>query len=351
MAAPARPRPVAAAAAAVDNRVNFGDDAFYTGGGGIPEGRYILYFDAVIHQYEKQDGAKAGPPFLAVRVAAYTFEQPDAEPTLGYYSMGSKAILSFMPNPDDEGKSLVAIPNGPATSANESTNWNLLRRSLTDSGMPPGTFTNDLRAIDGVWVHVTHIPEPEGRKAFGAATGEAQPEERKNRTIAVVSEILDGGKPWEGGGGIPAAPMAAPGSGPTPALAPGKVTRMPAKAPAPPAPVAAAAGPKRAPGRAPAVAPPPPTAAAESNGAVDAAAVESAAQNGAAAVIETQPNGLPKLVLKTGVFKEVQKVHGAEMATLVIDTYFQDDSSMSSLLGSVGYMIEGPRVVPAPPTQ
>jgi hypothetical protein len=346
MAGPVRP-PRAATAPVADNRVNFGDDSFYTGGGGIPEGDYILFFDVVIHQYEKQDGSKAGPQFLAVRVAAYSFENPEAEPTLGYYSMGSKALQSFMPNVDDEGKSLLAIPGGPASSQNEATNWNLFRRSMIDCGLPQGVLTNDFRAIDGIWVHITHIPEPESRKNMGPLTGEAGPEERRNRNIAVVSEILDGGKPWEGTGGIPETP--------TPPAVPGpaKVTRMPAK-PGPKAPAAAAAPPavapkappaRRAPARAPAAAPPPP---AETESVSTDADVEQAAQSGAASVIEETPNGLPKLVLRTGVFKAVSKSHSAEMATAVLDTYFQDDRSMNALLGTLGYVVNGPRVEPAP---
>lgn len=339
MAAPTRPKATTGATPAADNRVSFGDDTFYSaGGGGIPEGRYTTYYDAVLHQYEKQDGTKVGPEFLAVRVAAYSLDNfnPDAEPLIGYYSMGSKAILSFMPNADDEGKSLLAVPGGPATGLNDSCNWNLYRKSLRDSGMPDGVFTNDLRAIDGTWVHIVHVPEPENRKTMAARTGEAQPEERANRTIAVVTEILENGSPWEGTGGFPEA---------APAVAPAKVTRMPArpgatapKASAPPA----AAPARRAPGRAPA--PPPPTAESP----VEDDDLLAAAQTAAAAVIETSPNGVPKLVLKTGVFKAAGKTNGNETAQKILDTYWVDDNTLSGLLGTLGYKIDGPRVVPIP---
>lgn len=337
MAAPVRPRPNGAPAATADNRVNFGDDAFYSGGAGIPEGRYACYFDSIFHQYEKTDGSKAGPEFLAIRVAAYALEAPDEEPRLGYYGMGRKAILSFMPNPDDEGKSLLAVPGGPATSMNDSTNWNLFRKSMLDCGMPPGTLTNDLRAIDGVWLHIVHIPEPEERKGFGAAaTGEAQPEPRRNQTIAVCGEILDGGKPWEGGGGIPEAKPAAST----------KIARMPTRPgpkapPAAPPPGVAARAPGRAPAR-PAAAPPPP--------AVESPAADedllSAAQNAAASVIETSPNGIAKLVLRTGVFKAATKVSGDEVANAVLETYFTDEAALNTLLGTLGYVVDGTKVVP-----
>lgn len=337
MAAPTRPKAPTATAPIADNRVSFGDDTFYSaGGGGIPEGRYLTYYDAVTHQYEKQDGSKVGPEFLAIRVAAYPLDSytPETEPLLGYYSMGGKALLSFMPNADDEGKSLLAVPGGPATGLNDSCNWNLYRKSLRDSGMPDGVFTNDLRAIDGTWVHITHIPEPENRKTMAARTGEAQPEERANRTIAVVTEILEGGSPWEGGGGVPDV-----------APAPAKVTRMPARSGAPAqraaAPPAAAPA-RRAPGR-PAAAPPPP--AAESPTEDDD--LLAAAQTAAAAVIEASPDGVPKLVLKTGVFKAAGKTNGNEIAQKILDTYWADDKTLNGLLGTLGYKINGPRVEPA----
>jgi hypothetical protein len=323
--------------------VNFGEDTFYTaGGGGIPEGLYCVYHDAVVHQYEKQDGTKVGPEFLAVRVAAYDLNAPDAEPKMGYYSMGTKAILSYMPNADDDGKSLLAVPGGPATSMNDSSNWNLYRKSFLDSGMPAGTFTNDLRALDGTWVHLAHIPEPESRKTMGAATGEAGPEERRNRTIAVVSEILDGGKPWEGTGGLPTTPVTPP------VVAPATVTRM---APRPPAP-----GPGRVapPVVAPHVAPRPPALArtvapppAPVESAPEDDEVLVAAQNAAAAVIEKSPTGLATLVLKTGIFKEASKTNGGGVAQRILNTYFADEAATNSLLGTLGYAIKGARVEPA----
>lgn len=323
MAAPIRRPGAPAPVAVVDNRVMFGEDSFYTAGGGaIPEGKYILYHDAVVHQYKKQDGTPVGPEFLAIRVTAYALDDPEAEPKVGYYSMGGKALKSFVPNMDDEGKSLVAVPGGPATTLNEMSNWAIYRKSLLDSGMPQGTFTNDLRAIDGVWGHIVNIPEPEGRKGFaGASTGDATPEPRKNQQIAVVSEILDGGAPWDGGGGMPeAAPKA-------PAKVAGKIAPKPA--PIRPAPRTA----------------PAPAPVMEEVAATDDDLL-SAAQVAAGTVIEGSPEGVAKLVLKTGVFKAATKTNGAEVAQAILDMYFTSDDAINALLADLGYTIKGPRVVP-----
>lgn len=331
MATVRRPGAPAPPVAVVDNRVMFGEDAFYTAGGGaIPEGKYILYHDAVVHQYKKQDGTPAGPEFLAIRVSAYSFDDLEAEPKVGYYSMGGKAIKSFVPNPDDEGKSLLPVPGGPATTVNELSNWAIYRQGLLNSGMPQGVFTNDLRAIDGIWAHITNIPEPEARKGFaGASTGDAQPEPRKVQNIAVVSEILDGGAPWDGGGGIPEATPKTPAKaagparpGPRPAAAPAAVASRPGPRPAP-VPVAAA-----------------PAAESTDDDLLSAAMVA------AGTVIEASPDGMGKLVLKTGVFKTATKTNGAEVAQAILDMYFTSDAAIDTLLAELGYMVKGPRVVP-----
>lgn len=317
-----RPGAATAAPAAVDNRVNFGASEFYTAGGGaIPEGKYCLFFDAVVHQYEKTDGQKAGPEFLAIRVAAYALDAPSEDPKVGYYSMGRKAILSFLPNPDDEGKSLLAVPNGPATTLNEMSNWAIFRKSLMDCAMPEGVFTNDLRAIDGVWVQIANIPEPEQRKQMGGSvTGDAQPEPRKNQSIAVVTEILEGGAPWEGGGGMPEEKPKA--------KVVGKIPARPAAAPARTAPTRQAPAPS----------------AAEVESTDDD--LLSAAQTAAGSVIEGSADGVAKLVLRTGTFKAATKVNGGEMAQRILDTYFKTDETLNALLGDLGYQVQGPRVVP-----
>ena len=313
-----------------DNRISFGDDTFYVSGAGIPEGNYALYFDAVIHQFEKSTGEKSGPEFLTIRVSAFQLDELGADPKIGYYRMGSKAILSFAPNTQDEGKSLIAIPGGPAGTMNDSTNWSLFRKSLRDSGLPPVVFVNDLRVLDGVWAHITHVPEPEERKGFGTGTGEI-PELRRNQTIAVVSEILEGGSPWEGGGGMPKGITPKAPSGPT------GVVRSDSQTPRVPTTSAATV-------RVPAQKPNQPEAVI----APEDDDVLIAAQTAAATVLEASPDGLPRLLFKTQIFNAANKTSGGPLAQAILDTYFKDEGTMNAFLSELGYEVKGTRVTPIP---
>ena len=213
----------------------------------------------------------------------------------------------------------------------DSTNWNIFRKSLYDSGMPAGIFTNDASVLDGLWAHLSNVPEPEERKGFGAGksqTGEVQAAEepRKNQTTVIVSEILEGGAPWEGGGGFPeaapAAPVAPPKAGPKGIVKP-PAARPPMVRPAAPA--------------------PPVTAAAE----VGDDDMQNAAVNGVASVLEANPKGLPKLKLKTDTFKAVLAAAGQEMAQAVINTYFDSDANLGVLVGGLGFKVSGVQVTPA----
>ncbi len=162
---------------------------------------------------------------------------------------------------------------------------------------------------------MTNIPEPEERKGFQnkAATGEAAQEERRAGTVAVVSEILDEGKPWEGTGGIPEAAPAKPA-----AKVNGKVQTI--KKPAAPPPVEEAAGDED---------------------------IQTAAINGISTVLEKNPNGCPKLVLRTGTFKAVKDSAGDDMANAVLEAFFGDDATLTALLGQVGYTISAGAIKPA----
>jgi hypothetical protein len=228
--------------------------------------------------------------------------------------MGSKADQSFAPNPET-GKGLVAIPGAIGQTLNHSTNWALFLKSMYDSGLPKGIFSNDLSVLDGVHVHLQNVPEPEERKGFAqSATGEAagMPQDDRKRTIAIVTEIKDGGMPWEGGGGVPAA-----GATPTSAKAPAKA---PVKA-ATPAPVAAETA--------------------------DTEDIHTAAIDGVTDVLTKKPNGCPRLALRTGTFNAIKSKHGEDMAANVINTYFEGADaaeSLSNLLGELGYVIEGTTV-------
>lgn len=312
--------------------VDFGDLAFYNQGSfTLPEGDYAFYFDVRNHAFTRANGTQ-GEPRLGVMVAAYPLTGGD--PHEVFYSMGTKAGLSFQPNPDSavDGlcKSLMAIPGGPAAGLPGSTNWNMLLKSLYDSGLEQGVFGNDLTVLDGLWAHTQNVPEPEERKNFGAKTGDVQ-EERRAGVISIVSEILEGGKPWEGGGGLPEE-----GQAPAPAAAP--APRAVAR-PAPVAarPVAAAPAARLAPR------PAPKAAAAPAAEEVD---TTQAALEGMGEVLSANEKGCARLLLKTGTFKAVSGKYGNDMAQAVIDEHFKDDASINAILGQHGYVIAGPNVKP-----
>jgi hypothetical protein len=294
--------------------INFGDLDMYVAGGGIPDGDYIARdFTVQMYQAKNAAGANQGPPRLGVMITYLPLAdpKPDNERTQ-FYSMGGKADQSFAPNPET-GKGLVAIPGAAGQTLNHSTNWAIYLKSLYDSGLPKGIFSNDLTPLDGVWVHVQNVPEPEERKGFAQSqTGEAagMPQEDRKRTIAIVTEIKEGGMPWEGGGGVPT-------NGATPAA------KSPAKAAPKPAPAAAAPAADTA----------------------DTEDVHTAAIDGVSDVLTKKPNGCPRLALRTGTFNAVKAKHGEEMAGSVISTYFEGDASaLANLLGEVGYTVEGTNV-------
>lgn len=273
--------------------VNFGDLGFYSGGFTLPEGDYTLTFK--VQNFDGFGTGKKGPMRLGVMLDA---QASDGEVKQVFYSMGSKADQSYAPNPST-GKGLVPIPGGPGGGLNNSTNWMVFLKSLYDAGLPQGVFTNDLGVLDGVKVHMVQIPEPEDRKGFQSATGEAGQEPRQNQKIAVVSEILDGGKPWETGQ-AQTKPAAA------------------AKPTAAPAPVQ--------------------EASADDD-------VLTAALAGLEVVLTKSPNGCTKLLARTGTFAAVSGAYSAEMATAVIDTYFSSDDALNTALGQLGYKVAGPKVV------
>lgn len=319
--APAR-RPAAAPPAPV-NRVNFGDELFYVGGGlfDLPEGDYAVYFETVIHTPTKQDGTASGKPsFLAVKATHYPLA--GGEPHESILSMGQKpAVLqSFQPTPD--GKGLAAVPGGPSTTIGGKTNWGMYRKSLIDSGMPKDALGDSFESIDGVWVHAMSVPEPEDRKSFkkNAATSEVVEEEKDfgPKMIPVVTAILDGGKPWEGTGGMPDATAA-----PVPAKA---APRAAAPAAARPAPARTAA--------------PAPVAAAAAEPDADLYDIALDAMTSVLAV-EANANGCTRVTLRTGTFKTVSTKHGQDVANSVVNTYLNDEAALNGVLGVLGYKAEG----------
>jgi len=287
----------------------------YVSGGGLPDGDYVLNFTVQMYQAKNQSGANQGPPRLGVMITALPLSDPKPENARDqFYSMGSKADQSFAPNPET-GKGLVAIPGASGATLNDSTNWALLRKSFVDCDPEVETvFTNDISVLDGIWVHMQNVPEPEERKGFAqSATGEAagMPQDDRKRTIAIVTEIKEGGAPWRGGGGVPTN---------------GSVAKAITK---PTAKLATAA--------------PVPTAPAAEAG--DTEDIHTAAIDGVSDVLTKKPNGCPRLALRTGTFNAVKTKHGEDMAGSVISTYFEGDAAaLENLLGEVGYKLEGTNV-------
>jgi hypothetical protein len=294
---------------------NLGDMSAYSSGGGIPEGDYV-WTDLTIEMFQptKMDGTKVGPAKLACKIVMVPLGGGEAREQ--HYSLGTNAHQSWQPNPET-GKGIVAVPGGPGTPPNASTNWAVLVKSLFDSGLPQGILNDDLSVLEGMHVHMANVPEPEERKGFVSKTGEAG-EMQGPKTIAVVTEIKDDGKPWEGTGGIPeAAPT--PKGKPAPAAATLPATQTRVAAPAP----AASASPSED--------------------------TETTAIAGISSVLEDPKHakGVGKLILRTSTFKAVSTSNGQEAAQKVINTYFNSDDSLNGILNLLGYKVSGAQVVPA----
>jgi hypothetical protein len=297
--------------------INLGDLGTFVAGGGLPEGDYALEFQVVNFQATKKDGTMSGPARLGVMVTAHSLTDSAADARTQFYSMGSKAHESFAPNPDT-GKGIVPIAGGAGMSGLPmNTNYYYLLKSLYDCGLPQGVFTSDFSVLDGVHVHMTNVPEPEERKAFAqSVTAEVSEIIKKSGTIAVVTEIKDGGAPWEGGGGIPKKAEVKPN---------GKAQHIVT---------------------APPIIAPKSTQKAPSTGLSEEDLME-VAINGVTIVLEKSPDGCPKLVLQTSTYKAVRDAVDDNTASLVIDTFFKDPETTNSLLGQLGYKLSGVKVVPA----
>ena len=315
------------AAAPAPAGANFGSLGFYQMGGGLPEGDYVMADLTVqMYQAENKQGVKRGPARLGVMITFQEMANPGEEMRTQFYSMGTNSHLSWAPNPET-GKGIVPIPGGPGAGLFTASNWAIFLKSLYDCGLPEGVFTNDVSVLEGTHVHITNIPEPEERKGFRqqAATGEAATEELNQgpRTIAVVSEIKDDGKPWEGTGGIL---ETAPGPGP---VAPKPAARAAGK-PVAARPVARA------------VAPAPATVEQPTGD----EGIQDAAMDGISAVLGASPNGINRLQARTKTFLALKASHGDEMAQAVMDTYFSNDAAVESLVSLMGYTLKGQQIVP-----
>lgn len=318
-------RRVTAPAAPAGGSVNFGGDGFFTGALGLPEGNYAVTFAYQMFTPTKQDGTPTRtPPFLAVMGTFYPIDPATGaslgEPTEHPLNCGMKAHESFLPSED--GMGLVAVPNGKSVGMWNYSSWGMFFDSLKNAGLPPGLVTSSLEPLQGVWLHTMSIPEPEEKKraakkaraTTGAAAmmGGAQEEDR-DRQMTVVSEILEGGKPWEGTGGIPAEAPA-----PAPKVAPKAAPRGRTATPATPAAVDPS----------------------------DEEAIGNATLEALSAVLGANPAGMMKVALKTQAFAAAKKAVGDEMAQAVMNTYLQADDTLGAALEELGYVIAGLKVTP-----
>lgn len=296
----------------------FGDFSTYSSGAGIPEGNYAMFFDVRMYQYKKNNN-NLGDPTLSVVATAYNLDDPAAEPREQVYGLGRQAHKSFMPNPDT-GKGVVPVPDAAQSSLNNATNWGFFLKSMYDSGLPRGVFTDDLSTLDGVWVHVHPIPEPEERKTMKARNTSEFEADSGPKTIPIVTEILPGGKPWENGGGMPEG-----------AAAPAKT-------------VAAAASTTRRRAAAPPPPPPPPAAGGE----VTDEQIAEAAVNSIGEVLgkATNAKGMKKIKMRVESLAHAGKVYGDEMAAFIAEVTFADDTSLNTVLGELGYKAVGQDIVP-----
>jgi hypothetical protein len=311
MASPQRrTTPAASPAGAL---VDIGNLEMYSSGQFIPDGDYILSSLDVQMYAGKTPSARASR--LGVMVTFLPLDSPTEDHKLTqFYSMGSKADQSFAPNPET-GKSIITIPGAPATNLNDKTNWYLFYKSLRDSGLPAGVLVNDVSVVEGAWVHITNIEEPADRGSFASGTAEVQQAPRTPGKVPIVTEIKEGGAPWEGGGGTPAVKTTA-----KPITT--RAVPKPNGAPAPPAPA--------------------PASAIDDD-------LRVAAINGISDVLTKKPNGCPRLALRTDTFKAVKSKLGEEVATSVVNNFFEagHEDDLSSVLGEIGYTVINGQVKPA----
>ena len=308
--APAAPPPV--------EEISFLKPGFYTAGGGLPEGDYIIKDASIV--MHSGFGEKKGPDRLGAMITLVGFDRKtlvaDTDERKQFYSFGSKAHLSFAPNPNT-GKGLVRVPGGPEShSFNDSTNWNMLRKSIFDCDPAvEGLADNDLSIFDGMWAHFTNVPEPAERAGFGNAMTGENAGERKAGTVAIITEVIEGGKPWEGGGGVPEG-----GKTPTPAPAAKAPTKAAAKAAPSPGPVAEPADDD----------------------------LMAAALNGVSSVFEQEKyaGGILKILLRTMTFANVKSTVNEATAQAVIASFFNTDANLDTLISNVGYKVDGSKIVP-----
>lgn len=328
-----RAAPPAAAAPVEYELFDAGDLSAYAAGKSIPEGDYAMEFVVMNYQATNQAGATFGKPRTGVMLYAHPLAGGD--PIEQFVSMGTNTRESWAPHPE-HGKSLVKIPvnaGGKGVPPTNKSNWHILLETMYQCGLPAGFFKNDFSVLDGIWAHVKPMPEPEERKNFrkNAATGEEQAEEevKGSGMVPHVTAILPGGRVWvEGEGGFEFQTAPATSAKRT----------APVAAPAPAAPAARPAPPRRAVGAAP-VAPPPQPPAAEGDGEelIDIAQ----AAIGDVLVDPTNANGIKRLKLRLAAHSAIKAKYDDQTATDVVNQFLNSEDGWASVLGPIGYRING----------
>lgn len=335
--------------------VNFLDYDDYSSGGGIPNGRYVMFFDPMDFAPEPRAGQKRTEPRLGVMVTAYNPEAKDDIHTQ-FLGFGKGFNKCYTINPDT-GKGLVVIPGQTPLPFPASSNWGYFLKSMKDNGLGKGVATNDLSVFDGLWADVAQVPEPEDRKGFrnnskSMSEAEDEPEIKGSGKILQIVQFVEGGVPWEGGGGLPEGfpphvvgagqkKKDAPATPAKPAAPAGRTAPSPKAAAAPARPGPAKPNGSAKPGPARPAAPATPAATG-----LDELEVREAAVNGIAAVLgqPANTNGLFQVKLRTGAFQAVSKAVSAEMGQAVLDTFFGSAEALNGVLGDLGYVTDGTNV-------
>lgn len=295
--------------------VPFLDMSTYVEGGqsfDIPEGDYAIQWRVDNERYA--DGTVP----VGSRLTCYPLRGGD--PVVKFITFGKGMEDSWMPG--DDGLTVVETPQDDPDfvrkAFSKKGNWAILLKSLYDCAPDVPNLSDSFEPVDGLWATIQNIPEPAERASFGQSTAEAAEKKKFLNKIPVITAIVEGGKPWEGGGGFDFLETKA-----TP-------KKKPAFAPA-------GVKPKVKP--APEPEPEEVTEPEDDNEVEDASTVASAA---VAAVLAKNKNGLSSALLQTQVFPAVKKDHGAEMAQAVMGILKGD--SYEAILGAHGYKLAGTQI-------
>ncbi len=295
--------------------VPFLDMSTYAEGGqsfDIPEGNYAIQYRVVNAKYT--DGTTP----IGTEITAFPLGGGD--PVVKFITYGKGMEESWMPSGDgmsvletEQEEDFVRKP------FSKKGNWAVHLKSLYDAVPDIPNLSDSFEPIDGIWATIQNIPEPEERSTFGQSTAE-ETEKRKKfpNKIPVITAILDGGKPWEGGGGFDFE---------------AKPTKTVAKKPAPPA-----VKPKAKP------TPEPEEEAEEEQDENEASDATTVADSAVAAFLAKNKAGSSSAMLQTSVFSAVKKEHGAEMAQAVMGILKGD--SYEALLGGHSFELKGVMVKP-----